>query len=261
MGENCKDLRTNAGQVGDEAMPSMTEHYEHVLAGHYSWLLGGLESQARENRQFFLKHEIRPSSGGVAVDLGCGSGFQSIPLAQLGFRVLAVDLSRKLLDELIAHKGDLQIETHRDDLLQFPRYLGGKAELCVCMGDTLTHLDSRETISQLFRQVSENLEQGGAFVLTFRDLSSELTDLDRFLPLRSEPKKIFTCYLEYEPEHVKVHDLIYEQVDDRWILHKSFYRKCRAPFAWAQEVLRRVGFELPIATVDKGVVTIIARKQ
>ena len=242
-------------------MPNVTEHYENLLAGHYSWLFGGVEPKVEENRQFFQAHGIKPLRNGVAVDLGCGSGFQSLPLAQIGFRVLAIDLSPTLLSELITHKGELQIETIHDDLLQFPHHLRGQAELCVCMGDTLTHLDSRETIMRLFQQVADNLEQDGAFILTFRDLSVALTGLDRFLPLRSEPTRIFTCYLEYEPEYVKVHDLIYEQVDNQWLLNKSFYRKCRVPFAWTKEALLATGFALPLATLDKGLVTIIARKK
>jgi len=242
-------------------MPNVTEHYENLLAGHYSWLLGGLEAKVEENHKFFDAHSIKPERDRVAVDLGCGSGFQAIPLAQLGFRVLAVDLSPTLLTELAANRGNLRIETIQDDLLQFSRYLQDPAELCVCMGDTLTHLDSRDTITTLFHQVSKNLEYDGTFILTFRDLSAELTGLDRFLPLRSEPTKIFTCYLEYELEYVKVHDLIYEQVDNQWILNKSFYRKCRVPFAWAKESLLQAGFALPFATLDKGLVTIIARKK
>jgi SAM-dependent methyltransferase len=242
-------------------MPSVVEHYETVLAGHYSWLFGGLESKIEENRKFFTVHNIKPLRSGVAVDLGCGSGFQSIPLAQLGFRVIAVDLSPTLLAELTAHRGDLHIEPVQDDLAQFARYLRGPAELCVCMGDTLTHLDSRETIAALFQQVAEHLDHGGTFALTFRDLSFELTGLDRFLPLRSEPTRIFTCYLEYEPDHVNVHDLVYEQVDNRWHLNKSFYRKCRVPFAWAKETLLAAGFDLALATLENGLATIIARKK
>ncbi|MBI3245735.1 MAG: class I SAM-dependent methyltransferase [Deltaproteobacteria bacterium] len=242
-------------------MPSVTEHYENVLAGHYSWLFGGIDAKVAEHRQFFQAQGITPLSNGLAIDLGCGSGFQSLPLAQLGFRVLAVDLSPTLLAELASGKGDLQIETIQDDLLEFPQYLSGRAELCVCMGDTLTHLDSRQTIAQLFQRVAEHLEPGGKFILTFRDLSLELTELDRFLPLRSEPDKIFTCYLEYEPEHVKVHDLLYERVGEQWLLHKSFYRKCRVSFTWAKDTLQTVGFALAMATLDKGLVTIIAQKR
>jgi SAM-dependent methyltransferase len=242
-------------------MPSVVEHYETVLAGHYSWLSGGLESKIEENRQFFTVHDIKPLRNGVAVDLGCGSGFQSIPLAQLGFRVIAVDLSPTLLAELTTHKGNLHIEPVQDDLAQFSRYLRGPAELCVCMGDTLTHLDSRGTIAALFQQVAEHLDHGGTLALTFRDLSFELTGLDRFLPLRSEPTRIFTCYLEYEPDHVNVHDLVYERIDNRWHLNKSFYRKCRVPFAWAKGALLVTGFDLAFATLENGLATIIARKK
>jgi len=242
-------------------MSSVAEHYENLLATHYSWLFGGLESKIEENRKFLAAHDIKPLKTRVAVDLGCGSGFQSVPLAQVGYHVLAVDLSPTLLAELTAHKGDLQIETIQDDLLQFSRYLPSPAELCVCMGDTLTHLDSRGAIKKLFQLVSENLEHSGTFIVTFRDLSVELAELDRFLLLRSEPTKIFTCYLEYEPEYVKVHDLIYERVNDQWHLNKSFYRKCRISFAWAQETLLAAGFDLMFTTLDKGLVTIIARKK
>jgi SAM-dependent methyltransferase len=242
-------------------MPNVTEHYEKLLATHYSWLFGGLDTKAEENRGFFATYDIKPLRNGIALDLGCGSGFQSIPLAQLGFRVLALDLSPTLLAELDARKGNLPVETIHDDLLHFSRHLRGPAELCVCMGDTLTHLDSCMTITKLFRQVSDCLPPGGTFILTFRDLSVELTGLDRFLSLRSEPTKIFTCYLEYEADSVKVHDLIYEFIDHQWRLNKSFYRKCRVPFAWAKETLLATGFTLPLATSDKGLVTIIARKQ
>lgn len=242
-------------------MPSVTDHYEQLLGGHYSWLFGGFEAKAAEHRQFFAAQGISPHGSGVARDLGCGSGFQSIPLAQLGFRVLAVDLSSTLLAELASHTGDLHIDTIQDDVLQFPQYLSGPVELCVCMGDTLTHLDSREMIAQLFQQVAKHLEPGGKLLLTFRDLSVELTDLDRFLPLRSESDKIFTCYLEYEPEHVKVHDLLYQRIAGQWILQKSFYRKCRVPLAWAKDTLQAAGFSLPLAMLDKGLVTIIAQKQ
>jgi hypothetical protein len=77
--------------------------------------------------------------------------------------------------------------------------------------------------------------------------------------LRSEPTRIFICYLEYAPDFVTVHDLLYEYVDQQWRLHKSCYRKCRISFAWAQEMLGRAGFDIALATVDHGLVTVMAR--
>jgi SAM-dependent methyltransferase len=42
------------------------------------------------------------STGSVAVDLGCGSGQLSLPLARLGVRVTAVDISPRMIDQVRA---------------------------------------------------------------------------------------------------------------------------------------------------------------
>jgi 2-polyprenyl-3-methyl-5-hydroxy-6-metoxy-1,4-benzoquinol methylase len=44
-----------------------------------------------------------------AIDLGAGYGIQSIALANLGFRVRAVDFNRQLLEELSVNKKSLPI--------------------------------------------------------------------------------------------------------------------------------------------------------
>lgn len=242
-------------------MSYIRDHYENLLADHYSWLFGSFEARATENERFFAAHGITPQGNRRAIDLGAGSGFQSIPLARAGFQVTAIDLSPKLLAELNMRRDELSIMTVEDDLLNFPRHLQGKAELCVCMGDTLTHLDNREAVEKLCRLAFVALEEKGRLVLTFRDLTTALEGLDRFIPVRNDADKIFTCFLEYELEHVKVHDLIYEKIDSGWNLRKSFYRKCRVPFTWTKEILAAVGFNLTLATLDKGLVTIIASKQ
>lgn len=242
-------------------MSCIRDHYENLLANHYSWLLGGFEVKEAENERFLAAHEITPQGNRRAIDLGSGSGFQSIPLARAGFHVTAIDLSPKLLSELRKRRGELPIVTIEDDLLNFTEHLEEKAELCICMGDTLTHLDSREAIEDLCQLVFSALEKNGRFVVTFRDLTHELDGLDRFIPVRNDEQTIFTCFLEYEPEHVKVHDLVYERVDSSWNLKKSFYRKCRISFEWIKEFLIVTGFNLHLATLDKGLITIIASKQ
>ena len=96
-------------------MATVVEHYESLLAGYYSWLFGGLDRKCQENKEFFISHNIKPAADGKAVDLGCGSGFQTIPLAQLGFDVTGFDLSVRLLVELETNKGSLPIKTISDD--------------------------------------------------------------------------------------------------------------------------------------------------
>lgn len=242
-------------------MAGVKEHYDNLLASCYSWMCGGSDSKLKKNRAFFQDHDIRPVHSAAAVDLGAGSGFQAIPLAEAGFNVTAIDLSRYLLAELNKTTGKLPIKTIQDDLLNFAEHSPAKIEIITCMGDTLTHLKTLADVLELMENVYGALEKDGLLILDFRDMSVELTRLDRFIPVRSDSKRIFTCFLEYEKTHVKVHDILYEKTDDRWKMKKSFFRKLRISSQWAKECLLKAGFKVEKYDIQHGMVTIIARKR
>ena len=63
-------------------------------------------------------------------------------------------------------------------------------------------------------------------------------ELDRFIPVRSNENTIFTCFLEFEKENVKVHDIIYEKNKDQWVLKKSVFQKLRISPNWTQKYLQ-----------------------
>lgn len=242
-------------------MPGSQEHYERVLSPVYSWMYGGFPAALERNREFFEAHGVRsPQGSGIAVDLGAGCGFQSIPLAELGYSVTAIDLDSGLLEELRSNAGDLPIRTIEGDLLDFRQYVADPAEVIVCMTDTLLHLESREAVRRLCADARAALEAGGRFVVTFRDLTHELVDLDRFIPIRSDGNTIATCFLEYEPETVKVHDLVYRRNEDRWTFSGSYYRKLRLSADWMRRSLSAAGFGSIDDDVSRGLVTIIARR-
>jgi SAM-dependent methyltransferase len=242
-------------------MASVKEHYDNLLASCYSWMCGGYDLELTKNRAFFQNHSIRPAHSAVAVDLGAGSGFQAIPLAEAGFNVTAIDVSRNLLAQLKKTAGKLPIRTIQDDLLNFTEHGPAKIEIIVCMGDTLTHLKTPAEVKELMHSAYGALAREGLLILGFRDMTVELTQLDRFIPVRSDSKRIFTCFLEYEKSHVKVHDILYEKTNDQWEMKKSFFRKLRISAQWAQECLLKVGFTVEKYDIENGMVTIIARKR
>lgn len=63
-------------------------------------MFGGFKNGIKKNSDFFKEIEISPIHSGLVADLGAGCGFQSIPLAETGFSVVAIDLDRKLLNEM-----------------------------------------------------------------------------------------------------------------------------------------------------------------
>ena len=50
---------------------------------------------------------------GTALDAGCGTGFHSLLLAQLGVRVTAVDVSAEMLDRLERHGREMGLPVNR----------------------------------------------------------------------------------------------------------------------------------------------------
>ena len=128
------------------------------------------------------------------------------------------------------------------------------------MGDTLTHLKALAEVKELIYRVYGALEQGGLLILSFRDMTVELTQLDRFIPVRSDSKRIFTCFLEYEKNHVKVHDIVYEKTADQWKMKKSYFQKLRISSHWVIERLSKAGFQVEDVDNEEGMIAIFARK-
>jgi SAM-dependent methyltransferase len=239
-------------------MPSVREHYEKVLAEHYSCMFGDFEAKVAEQQALLERLGVTTVRGAAtAVDLGCGSGFQSVALARLGFRVLAIDFSQRLLAELRDRARGLPVEAIAGDIRDVAKLVPTTVELAVCMGDTLSHLECEADLTRVFDGVAARLAVGSRLVLTFRDLSRELYDLDRVIPLYASDDLVMTCFLEYEPSTVKVHDLIWARQPDGWRLRKGVYRKLRlAPEAVTRR-LEQAGFTVEQRQAPAGMVALV----
>ncbi|HYF67053.1 MAG TPA: class I SAM-dependent methyltransferase [Ohtaekwangia sp.] len=205
---------------------SVKQHYENHLASFYTWMTGDFEMKVEEQHSIFESFGICPFSSRIAFDLGAGTGIQSMALAKAGYRVMAVDFNDSLLAELQKHNHP-SIECKTLDILEFLNAPTPTAELIVCMGDTLTHFDTVNTVKHVITKVTAKLCSGGKCMLSFRDLTMELKGLDRFIPVRSDDNRILTCFLEYFDRHVLVHDLLNERTDNGWTQRMSAYPKLR----------------------------------
>ncbi|KAI8923672.1 hypothetical protein BC831DRAFT_470131 [Entophlyctis helioformis] len=257
------------------------QHYTALLSEHYTWTFGGSKAKHSANLALLgdvlrqqssvavcsrpSVHASHSSSGSsdadadadafgtdspatlsrrtpsIAVDLGCGSGFQTIPLLHLGFDVVAaVDACGELMQELkdeaaaaaVAYQSaackhtpalddgsagspfTARLRPLFGDMLAFrsllasvdearalssdPRLATSVANVIVCMGDTLTHLASLGEVRALLADSYAALRPGGRLVLQFRDLTRPLHGVDRFIPVRSDERTVFTCFLEWD---------------------------------------------------------------
>ncbi len=219
-------------------------HYDRHLADFYAWMTGDFQAKQMEHQDIFRSFGVVPRENKVAIDLGAGHGIQSVALAHLGFEVVSVDFSKQLLVELNVNKGNLPIEVVESDIMHYLETMDSKAGLIICMGDTLTHLDSLPAVEKLFRLVKEQLVQGGKVMLSFRDLSTELTHENRFIPVKSDENRILTCFLEYFQDYVMVHDILWERNGGGWSQRVSAYPKLRLAERRVDEMLSSAGMKI-----------------
>lgn len=220
------------------------KHYENHLENFYSWMIGDFESKQKEQQKFLETNNIYPKSNKVAIDLGAGHGLQSVSLAKIGFSVTAIDFNKKLLSELKNNSTDLNIKLVEDDIKNISKYSRLNPELVVCFGDTITHLESIDEIEKLIKDISNTIQKDGILILSFRDYSVELLDVDRFIPVKSDNNRILTCFLEYQKSHVVVTDLLYEKENNEWKQKISSYKKVRISNEYILEILNKSSFNI-----------------
>jgi SAM-dependent methyltransferase len=242
-------------------MTTVTEHYAAHLAPIYVWMAGGAETALQAGAAEIEALQLPFVHGAVVVDLGAGFGMHTIPLARRGARVTAIDTSAELLHTLTELGGNLPITTINDDLLAFPHHVAEAPAAILCMGDTIAHLPGMDRVESLIEEAAAALPRGGVFAMSFRDYSVPLVAEQRFIPVRNDDTRILTCFLEYEPEGVVVHDILHERTTNGWQTRVSHYRKLRLSTEQLIARLQSRGFEVRREAGMRGMVRLLARKR
>jgi SAM-dependent methyltransferase len=241
-------------------MTTVAEHYANHLGSIYVWMAGGSEAALQAGTAEIEALNLPLANGAVVIDLGAGFGMHSIPLARSGARVTAIDTSVELLRSLAELGGNLPITSVNDDLLAFRNHVTQAPSAILCMGDTITHLPDRSAVERLVEMVAAALPPGGLFIISLRDYSTPLTGDQRFIPARSDDTRILTCFLEYEPEAVIVHDILHQHTPEGWQTRVSHYRKVRLAPEQLMASLQANGFSVRREPGLRGMVRLVAQR-
>jgi protein-L-isoaspartate O-methyltransferase len=226
------------GQTG-----SAKEHYDNHLGSLYSWMIGDFKTLVHRQKEEFATAGISERSSAVALDLGAGSGVQTVALSDMGYKVTAIDFNRQLIEELKANTAGRSVHIVEDDLLIGPT-LNLSPTLIVCCGDTIAHLPDYNKLNELIAGSYSALADGGKMYLSFRDYSRELKDTDRFIPVKQDETRIFTCFLEFLNDRVRVTDILLHNVAGRWEQKISSYLKLRTTVPMIEDTMQRSGFSI-----------------
>ena len=109
-------------------------------------------------------------TGGLLLDLACGTGRLGIELSKAGFEVIGVDASEDMLGVAAenAAEAEQSIMLLCQDMKELDLY--GTVNAAVCALDSINHLTKLEDVSAALRRLSLFIEPGGVFVFDVNTL-------------------------------------------------------------------------------------------
>lgn len=123
--------------------------------------------------------------GGPVIDLACGTGRITLPLAEAGYEMIAVDLNEGMLVRA-RQKSDergLPIQWHLQDCTQLNLHV--KSPFIFMTGNSFQHFLTNESQSALLTSIHKHLETNGIFIFGTRfphlkDLLGDENESKRF---------------------------------------------------------------------------------
>jgi len=170
------------------------EKYEDPL--QYDRQYGGYDADIR-----FILGNL-PPAGSTVIDLACGTGRITLPLAEAGNEVTGVDLHDGMLArarEKAAQQG-LSVRFFRQDCRALD--LPFTAPLIVMAGNSFQHFLTNKDQDRMLESVRRHIEPGGRFIFDARNpVLSELAEPDRYEEIvESGGRKIREVHTEtYDP--------------------------------------------------------------
>ena len=222
-------IQTNEIQQGT---PLTTAEFYDALAPEYDRMTG-FRNRFVQERPFFRllvgRYKIR-----TALDAGCGTGFHSLLLAQLGVRMTGVDVSPAMIQEARRHAAELSLPV---DFIEAPnenlhQSFDSRFDAVFSLGNTTAHALSEEALHSVFRSFHEILKPKGILFLQNLNYDRILARKERIQSIKEMDGATFIRLYDYDEQFVTFNILAVTRNDG--VLHPSMRAVQLKPLTSAQ---------------------------
>ena len=138
------------------------------VAAFYDRLAGEYDAMTLAGKRFvkerpFFRVLVEKYGIATAIDAGCGTGFHSLLLAQLGVSVTALDIAEEMLARTArnAHEAGLPVTCVHAGLTHISGAVPAPVDAVFCMGNTLPHLVDRADLRMAIAGFAGAIRPGG----------------------------------------------------------------------------------------------------
>ncbi|MCY9669418.1 class I SAM-dependent methyltransferase [Paenibacillus alginolyticus] len=206
------------------------------------------EDWLRFVKESFDRFGMKPST---IVDLGCGTGNLTIPLALEGYQLTGIDLSEDMLavaeQKAGEHKSRLRggsIHWVQQDLREWD--LGEQVDVAFSICDSLNYLLEEDDIIRAFRQTFEGLKPGGLFLFDVHTPEQLFAYADSQPFFLNEDDVAYIWTSELDEERVQIeHDLtifVKDSGTDTFRRIDETHLQRAYSLQWLKQTLLDIGF-------------------
>ena len=140
----------------------MNEQYA-VLASYYDRVMEDVDYEAWCDfyEACFSENKISPKN---ILDLACGTGSITVPLAKRGYAMTGIDLSSEMLSlaQVKSDEAKVKLRLSEQNIALF--HAGGCFDAVICSFDGINYLTSPKDVQSCFACVAETLSENGIFI-------------------------------------------------------------------------------------------------
>lgn len=186
--------------------------------------------------------------GGAILDLCCGTGIVTVPLANTGFDVVGVDISAAMLETARAKVASSNLTFVLGDALEFST--AQRFGLALMTGNASQCFLTEQDITALFSKVHLLLEPGGIFIFDTRlpegydfTLDDDFRLSNEYQDAAGDPVRFFVKQAAYDAEHGILHYEMKDVFADGTVKPSSETLKF-TPLPRLLELLQEAGLEV-----------------
>jgi 2-polyprenyl-3-methyl-5-hydroxy-6-metoxy-1,4-benzoquinol methylase len=221
---------------------NLPEKFYDDLAADYDGMTG-FEQRFPHERPFF-RMLIERYNLTNALDAGCGTGFHSLLLAQLGLQVTATDISEEMLIQTQNHAKEygVHIKTINSTFPELRKVIHKKFDSVFCLGNTFAHLLTEKELLDSLKSFYEVMNSEGIVFLQILNYNRILTQHERIQSIKEANGKMFIRFYDYEVNLIRFNILTVEKSKEGIVhsLRSVKLRPWKAPDV--VHLLRNVGF-------------------
>ncbi|MEX2090414.1 MAG: class I SAM-dependent methyltransferase [Bacteroidota bacterium] len=135
----------------------------------------------------------------TAIDAGCGTGFHSLLLAQLGVKVTAVDLSPEMLTRVRDHAEtmDIKLTTLQAEFHKLAAIVREPVDAVFSLGNSLAHLLSAEELTDALKNFAALLRPNGVLLLQNLNYHRILLQRERVQSIKDNGTKTYVRFYDF----------------------------------------------------------------